>query len=308
MHASYYIDSKYGCLEKNQYRISASSDALIKTQGNCHCFERAFSISFRCQHKSNQIEDQVNRLYQDIIAGNAHLLLQANPNQCAHGDVTGGCGNIRGHLYECRCEALDRVRFKSRRELYENTVIEQIHKIIHEQKGQTFSVNLAIFGSGGFHGEQVLIMRLLNEIRDHHAGTINLFLIDTDYKKSIALSGSVYSIKPGESFSWDLLIGNRPDLKQFLTEIAQCLPSHIQLNGTLFGDANEYILRAQNDPNFRHDLLMGSDIGDNIQWMNKIKQTTSRTDKDAILLIKAAKETPLLCTLPSLGQLKCDRL
>jgi len=303
------INPHYYSLNENGYSITAGPDVLIKTNGLQRCFVRTFSISFYCRHQTNEITDsKIQQLYRTIISGNAHELLQANPNQCVHNSVTGLCGNVREMMTECRCETLNRVTFPERRKSYENKVIHTLHEIIHSQGNNFFTINLAIFASGGLHGEEVLLLRLIEELRTKHAGIISLFLIDTDYQENIKESGKTCFVQPGKSFSWDLLVGNRQDLKQFLFEVTNCLPSNIHLKGTVFGSLADYVSRANNDPNFCNDLLIGSDIGDNVQRMAQIQQTTNRSGYEAIILLKDFKETAQLCSLNASSVLKCDRL
>ena len=219
------------------------------------------SVSFECSRIQSPLSNSstiyinpdIYSVFINAITGKAHEDMTGNPYSCSSEYEAGHCGNMRGHLAECRCEDLNRKTKPFMRLQFENHVIGKIvnsSKILNAQRDKTqFQFNLAIFCSGGLLGEEVLLFRLFNELRKKSvSGTINLFLIDKCYKKAIETGD------PSQA------INLQKDLDQFLREICGCLPSSLKVNGSVFGEASEYITSAQSDSRLKHDLLIGSDI------------------------------------------------
>lgn len=275
-------------------RVVATSETLTTTefvQGtNCvlSSSRRALDIAFKCTRSVNACDKAVAKIFGTVIAKNAASLLVSNPNQCVHNAVTGACGNMRGHLSECRCEALCRLKFGARRTQFEDQVIDALVAIAKAQKGP-FNINLAVFASGGLHGEEVLLMRLIDRLqREKLTGNIHVSLIDSVYQPNIAAGHEVfYPRKP--KFIWDQLLGFRGDLKQCLTELSLCLPSTITLSGRVYGHSDDYIFRAKLQPHLKHDLLIGADIEDTMGVVGEINGAAGKTDRPAIVLIKQSE-------------------
>ncbi|MGR3952530.1 MAG: hypothetical protein QRY74_06555 [Chlamydia sp.] len=144
-----------------------------------------------------------------------------NSNGCAHGVVTGQCGNLRGRLSECTCSTLNRKRNPKIRIEYENRVIDAIMQSVRSAKGE-FHFKLAVFASGHLLGEQILLFRLLDQLKkEGKRGTIDLFFIDKSYSSAINRSD-------------ENILGREGSIEQFLVEITQILPKNITVMGSFF--------------------------------------------------------------------------
>ena len=97
----------------------------------------------------------MDEIYLNAIAG-CRLIITAKHKRLFTGQVTGHCGNVRGNLTECACETLNRMSYPHLRHRYENQVILAAVNMIRANPGLN-CLNLAIFASGGLHGELVLI-------------------------------------------------------------------------------------------------------------------------------------------------------
>jgi hypothetical protein len=231
------------------------------------------------------------------INGQARGDMVSNPEGCGPKEVAGHCGHKRGLLAECRCTALDRIDNPGLRYEFENRVINKIlsHPKIQASLrpgGVPFKFNLAIFCSGMLLGEQILLFRLLDSLNQTNAaGTINLFLIDRIYK---------YPMKTGN-------VDKAPYLKQFLEEICSCLPPSLEIKGTIYGEADDYINQAQRDATFKHDLVIGSDIDNTVKEIATIneKARANLTQEPLILIKSGNRETPLICDGPPFTK-HCD--
>lgn len=236
------------------------------------------SISFSCSraylrdldsHKL-YLSQKVHDIFKNAVEGRAHE--DINPNvsgHCAFPDsVSGHCGNMREALGECRCEDLNRKAKPRIRYHFESTVINKIltHAKIEQslRSPAPFLFNLAIFCSGRLLGEEVLLFRLLNELcKQRASGTIRLFLIDRAYSSAIELGNSQTALHQNQY------------LQQFLTEICECLPPSLKIDGTIFAEADDYTAQAQADDRFKHDLLIGADIENTQQIMSDINAKAS---------------------------------
>lgn len=277
-----------------------SNDNLNNILTSTNFFEyQPFGISFKCsrrQPNSNNpnaiyINQDIFNVFIKAIQGQSHEDMLGNPGSCQVGEKR-HCGNTRGHLWECRCEDLNRKISHFRRLQFENDVILSIvksQKIVNAKKyGSSFQFNLAIFCSGGLLGEEILLFRLFDQLRSQGvSGTINLFLIDWEYKNAIT--------------------NRNPDqlVAQFLTEICGCLPPSIKVNGTFFGDAADYIRMAKVDGQFKHDLLIGADLEGAEKLMGEISQHASiaREQKPIVLVKNGNKQgAPSVCRINLLGE------
>lgn len=171
------------------------------------------------------------------------------------------------------------------------------------------SLNIAIFASGGLHGEFVLMVRLIDQLKKiRFHGTIQLFLIDREYAQHIENAFYFNPSAHPNGFKRTEFLGGRKDLAQFLSEVSLCLPRTIQLNGAVFGEASDYIARASIDGNFRHDLLIGADIEDTKAIVSQLKQKAQRRNEPGIILMKE-NNRPKICEVkPISGQFVCTAI
>jgi hypothetical protein len=307
----------------NQYKPTMSIepyvDNVICTDGTYCYAPRALNITCKCKRILDTIDQSVQHIYKAILIDeNIGELLQSNPGGCQGinvGGTKGHCGNMRGWLNECRCYLLNRKIFPGARKHYEDLIVDAAEQILKSTTICTNddSLNIAMFASGGLHSELVLMVKLLNRLRiAHFEGTVNLFLIDIDYKVSIQQAYTFINSPQGattlRSFKWNNYLGQREDLEQFLRELSLGLPPKIQLNVHMFGEAEDYILRAQHDTNFRHDLLVGADIEmtkkDSSEMeaiVLKLKSEArrhDRLDQPGFVLVKK-DGTPQVCSIRS---------
>jgi hypothetical protein len=299
----------------NFSQISASSVLLSKTmiQNSQMPYVSPFSISFQGSRNYPIPHPKITETYNKIIRGQAGELLVSNPNRCLPNHVSGNCGDYRDNLTECRCEALNRKKFPIRREVFENEVIRKALTIIAND-GSNFYFHLALFACGGLHGEEVLLFRLINELKNSgYQGTIRISLIDTTYKT--AIEESAKTRKLGSQFNWDLLIGNRKDLKQFLQELTLILPPGIILEGSCFGSSEDYIQHSKFSSRYLHHLLAGADIENTVEHIVVINKQACITREPPIVLLKKAvltngipQERPEICFLFQYEQPKCYQL
>jgi hypothetical protein len=234
-----------------------------------------------------------------------------NLQGCAHNNVLGSCGNLRGRLVECRCEELDRLKNPLYRMVYEDNVVTQVMKIIAQQKGH-FSVNLVFFACGGLLGEEIVIFKLLHKIREtKRSGVIHISLVDISFNENIQATKKLYPLKCGQTIPFEICLGYRGDLQQLLQEVSLCLPSGVTLEGAVYGSPSHYLFNISQNPSLKHDLLIGEDIGNTLGDVAQLQQA-SRTQIPAIILIKTqadqhAKAQPQLCNLDG-HTIKCIKL
>ncbi len=302
-------------------RMQPYVDVVECTSEFCCYVPRAFNITCVCKHALDTIDQSVQHIYNAILRDkNIHHLLKPNPGHCPVGINVGGkgghCGNVRDFLNECRCYLLDRRTFPHVRDHYEKLIVDAAWQILSSTPctGNN-SLNIAIFASGGLHGELVLMVKLLNRLRNNFEGTVNLFLIDTEYQANIRqayeffqLVNSPQKATLGGSFLWNNFLGQRQDLEQLLRELTLGLPSKIELKVHMFGDADDYILRAQYDANFRHDLLVGADIEMTERDSQEVEAIVlklkcearryDRTDQSGVVLVKK-DGLPQVCAVRS---------
>lgn len=275
--------------------------------------EKPINILFKCVRQHPLMNCKVADVYCAAVHGNAHLLLTQNPNSCGEGDVAKHCGHYRGKLTECRCDTLDRIQHPMRRLQFENKVIQAALAIIAQQK-ESFVINIAIFASGGLHGEEILLFRLFHELRKKQLkGKITLFFIDTDYKKNIEATKQVYHLsKRVSSFSWMMNVGCREDLAQFLHEVSLCLPPEVVVEGAVFGDSDNYIMSAQKNDAYKHHLLIGADIENLVSVVGTIDKLAGWGSAKPIVLIKEVsnqkQELAKLCDVEGTATQNCVEL
>lgn len=263
------------------------------------------TISFECKRDRNEVDACMSQLYKEIINDRVAFTRMLPCSSEALID----CGNIRGVLSECACPTLNRVTNPSYRQAFEASVIDKALYII--QKGET-RLNLAFFASGGLHGEDVLMIKLIDALKKlNKAVEIQIFLIDLAYTPYI--DHATFMVNAGTPLVWDDLTGKLPALKQFLTEIALSTPSFIKVKGTLFASSESYIDSATRNPGERYDLLIGADIGNTLPSVPKMQMShISKRNLPAIMLIKQIKdsqEQAKLCQIHGLsGKLDCDAL
>lgn len=251
-------------------------------------------ISFKCSRFVPWVDQKIYNIFIRAITGEANVDMEHNNAACSHQQVTGGCGNKRGNLSECRCKILDRVDNPQIRHSYENKVIHTILNIL-KPNINSFHFKLAIFCSGELLGEQILLFRLIHELNQKNAsGTIELFLIDRCYSE--AIKNSQYNGKFEDS------VGQKKYIEQFLTEICLCLPRGITVQGNFFDNAETYINIAQNNQNLKHHLLIGADIENTNSIMGRIGKEAGLRLTQPIVLIKTT--VPAVCQLDPSGNIR----
>lgn len=261
---------------------------------------RPYNLNFTCERRSDKIDKSMLKIYKNAIKGKVEM--KPNPYNLVCHTFKGLCGNVRQFLHECRCGMLDRLIHPELREAFEKSTIEAIEKM---KIGNNQSINIAMFASGGLLGEWVLMLKLIDHLDNKgFKGVINIFLIDQVYKDAITKAGNFTCGPKPCSFSWTKFLGDCHELNQFLTEIALVLPSKIKVTGSVFGEANEYIARAQADATFRHDIVIGADIeaipSKTDKVISDIRRFASRRDVPGIVLDKILNTTtgrvePMIC-------------
>ena len=252
------------------------------------------AISFTCSRLVQGIDRNIYDVFVRVIQGQAHFDMQVN-DQCLHDEVLGGCGNRRNALSECRCEVLNRAAHPGRRIAYENQVINAIIANVAAQ-GSSFYFKLGIFGSGELLGEEILLFRLFDVLTARHfTGTLELFFVDPYYSSAISNSSQNGNLSDA--------VGRAACIKQFLIEIAQCAPQNVIVKGTFFDNSAKYIELAEQNPAFKHHLLIGADIENANFDMGKVGREAGLGMAQPIALVKTKKE-PLVCQLDSAGSLE----
>lgn len=273
---------------------------LAKIKGSPHY--RPSNIAFRCQRTVGTIDKSMIAIAKQIEDLTFSALI-------THPQAPESHRNKRGNLSECNCVFLNRKTNPEIRLYYENLVIQTVENLV--TNGKT-NINIAMFATGGLHGEQTLLWRLIAQI--HHRGykgVISVVLIDQIYKDSIQ-KAVAFTIRPKPpAFNWINFIGGREDLMQFLNEMTLVLPPTIQLEGTVFGEADDYISRTEIQPELRNDILIGADIGGNDSYaiMTKLQEKTSRSKQPGISLIKYQEQgvvVPKTCQIKPNGNVHTD--
>lgn len=205
-------------------------------------------LSFACARGVDRIDASIEPIFRNAIAGEAFRDIR--PVRSPEG--INERGNRRGALAECRCETLNRLTHPARRTAYEDRVIAKVL----EMGGDTtapFHFKLAIFASGGLLGEQILLFRLLDKVKDR-SGTLEVFFIDQCYEPMIR--------DATHRATFEEALGREESVQQFLREFCHCLPSTLTLRGTFFASARSYLQMARMNLLFKHHLLIGADIED----------------------------------------------
>ncbi len=278
------IDRSWNVLGPNK-SLDGTINLSAKTGSN---------ILFTCNRTRDGIDARVANVYQNAVLGKGHVNIDPNSEGCGLGAVTGHCGNLRGRLSECKCETLDRKTHPKIRFEYENRVIDAVMQSVRETRGK-FHFKLAVFASGHLLGEQILLFRLLNQLKkEGKSGIIDLFFIDHCYRPAInSLNENILSREGA--------------IEQFLVEITRALPKNIAVGGGFFDDADKYIKLARENENFQHDLLIGADIESMNDIMGGIGTGAGTGRHDPIVLIKRGlqgnQERPEVCKLDPHGEL-----
>lgn len=281
--------------------IGLKVDYIERESDMCCIAPRPLSVSFSCQRNVNDIDDSIKSIYNSIISNQIHTqLTPRDSGVCMANEVMNHCGNKRGDLSECACNALNRIRNLHHRKNFEDQVINLVRSFLAQNPYQS-QLNIAMFASGMLHGESVLVIKLIHALKNiRYSGEVNLFLIDRQYSPSIAAANNlILSEEYKRGFRWERLIGNRRDIQQFLKETALCVPPSISIGGAVFGDANDYIWRAQNDRcrDFKHDILVGADIEETEEIFREIKLHTDRSSLPGVVLIRGPGDKPNICTV-----------
>lgn len=252
---------------------------------------RPLSMGFACKRTISEMDDSVRALYQKIFDQTIQHDLAYQP-WCENGRDKGECAFFRGALSECKCGPLNRQAYPEFRGEFEDQVIAQVVNIV--QTTRTNDLKLALFATGGLHGELILMVKLIKALQDcNFEGTIRLFLIDEIYKPNIEQAEQ--DAKEGEcSF------GGRDDLEQFLRELTLGLPSTIELRGDLFYSADDYIATAQGMPSYQCDFVAGADTETNGSVMGEIVKGAQKRKITGIALEKF-NNIPQICEIDSNG-------
>lgn len=289
------------------------------------------NIQFKCFRSLHTIAPAVNQVYWATQNNSLHHLMVANPGRC-HNNKMGYCGNVRGNLAECGCEPLDRKKDPYIRRNYENDVIARALSIIKEQKrgsNQPFDLRIAFFSSGLLAGEQSLLFRLLEKLKNEgYKGKITVFFIDSDYASAIAKSSSIHPLLGsdfGICYEGDRnqsleALGGRQDFQQFIDEVSGALPSTITLEGYIFGDAQDYAAAWERDPaSYANDIVTGADIAPRQEELNKLysiltglRRQSRRVNENSITLLKVASSNngmvvPQICKTNNV-ETKCNQI
>lgn len=261
----------------------------VRTLGNTNSTKKA--LSFECSRKVSWIDRKIHSIFMNAIQGEAHRDLIYN-SQCPHNQVTGSCGNRRGALSECRCSTLDRVNQPEIRRNYENKVIKKILELLGQPN--PFHLRLAIFCSGQLLGEEILLFRLIHELKARSkTGSIEVFFIDLCYAQAISKAKHNTNFKDS--------VGKKDYISQFISDFSGCLPPNIELKGTFFDSSESYINFATANPSFKHDLLIGADIENTNVVMARIGTQAGARGIEPITLIRGANAA--LCELDPIGNL-----
>ncbi len=257
----------------NLYKISLSGD------------RRPLGLLFNFSNEMTEQNLEVRRIFMNAIRGEAHQDIVGFRPSCSHIQTTGGCGNRRGDLEECRCRWVDRTVRPSVRRDYEDRVINGILETIENSQDQTnFSFKLAIFASGRLLAEEILLFRLFHELESrNYSGKIRLFLIDQCYRRVITVS--THS---------DVLIqslGNERYVRQFIEEIHQHKPIAVRVEGIFFFDAEHYVRLAEKDDKFRHHYLIGAEIEGTQACVENIASAAESSEGPGPLMLMKIPET-----------------
>lgn len=276
------------------------------------------TIEFKCKSAKDEVFPGYKEIYDDIVNGTISRRF-CILSDCKKEEYTPRCALKRGHLSECRCSFVGRKDHPRKRELYEDRVIGKILEILNkkavvsspENPNPLWEINVTVFAAGGLHGEVVLIVRLIERLRqsrfnDNRSFKINIALIDLVYKECINRAWEFKPpCQPGSSFSWNGFIGGHLGLGQFMTEITQALPSWISVEGSVFGDKDEYLNAVRsNRGKYGHDLLIGCDIRDasmdTVPLFVQIQKEASLGGEPGILMIHQSDEA-LMCEVKTIA-------
>lgn len=197
-------------------------------------------VAFNCKRNVPWINRNVSDIFFNAIRGYAGVNL--NP------------ASTRNSLKESQQGKLDRKENNHRHD-YETFVIGEILKRIGSKK--EFHIKLAICGSGELLSEEILLFRLIHQLRGY-CGTIELILVDRIYQRLIDTA---------QSGEFNEVVGEARYVKQFLEELSQCLPKNIALEGRFFINVEEYVSFLQSNPLANYDFLIGTNDNDNSDFL-----------------------------------------
>ncbi|MFI5343089.1 MAG: hypothetical protein ACHQUC_02590, partial [Chlamydiales bacterium] len=305
-------------LERKETRLELifnKFSSLIETDSMCYS-TTAYSISFKCQRFVSCIDGRFFDIFIRILKRMSHLDLVPPMDPlgiCLHNHTDQGaikCGNRRNmavrqsDLWECKCPILDRINQSDKRLAFEDYVIERVTSIINVHKLSTF--NLAIFGSGGLLGEQILLMRLIHELRvNNYSGTIKIFLIDQIYKNSI--NNSANFLGPMTPISVESALGGDKCFYQFLSEMSFILPPNITLEGEIFSEADDYISRAHANDHLKYDFLIGADPEGGEAVMAKIKDAIKEKHPNNSAVLTKIKDDAWVAGICQVGPVNLEK-
>ena len=243
-------------------------------------------IAFSCTRQDKRTPD-MKKLYQDIIAENAHSHLTqvawcpSDPNRCSP--------NQRGDLHECGCQMLasNTSEGNAARVYYRNKIIQTALPLINQDPHEP--VKIGFFGSGGLYGEVTTILRLAHALKNKgFKGELRCFFVDPCYAQGIQDSR--------QSEVLDIAVGQQKQVAQFIRELSSCLPKAITVTGVFFKSIEDYQTAAQQNAWFKHDLFTGADTEHHSYRLETVKKLAGSTRAlNPIVLLKG--DQPLYCTV-----------
>lgn len=260
-------------------------------------------ITFQCASVPEFLKDKtIQGVYNNIIKNQSHLDIDASPHpQCGTQYPAGDCGYRRKFLTECRCTTLSRLLAPIVRKKYEDKVIATLSQILKDKKmspfsNQPFELNIAVFGSSFLLGEEILLFKCIDMLKQSGAkGTIRLFYVDNCYANLIQQS----------DYSGKNQTQEKNLIEQFIRETSQSLPEGIRVEGAFFDHTEKYIQAAKQNNHFQHDLLIGADTDKADKAMASMMQVQKTAKYKPITLVKILKglkkEAAALCSLESSG-------
>jgi hypothetical protein len=272
-------------------RFSYATDATLNV-GTYQVVNGSKALGFQCNRHVAAKDPRIVQIYRDALHSRAMTTV---PPFCQNDNQFRECGNTRGYLTECRCPLLNRTTHYKAHRTYENKVIDSVIDLVN--KGRLTHIKLACFGSGRLLGEEILLFRLFEALQQNKfKGTIELFFIDSDYQAVI--NQSVPKINLERS------VGGARYIQQFLQEASMCLPKSITLKGLFFGHSEDYLSAVRSNQEYKHHLLIGSDVMDAYKIMGPIgKEAGLNPQREPIALVHA-RQTPEVCLIDPKGKLK----
>lgn len=236
------------------------------------------------RNSSSQVDVRIQDAVQKIRLGKGLELLkkdaekfcQTVPENQKNEYAMGSCciNTIEGtNNRECSCPRFDRLTHSELRADYERAAMNKVLDQIKEQLryNKTFKIDLTIFAPGFFGSEFYLMTLLLQKINERgYEGSFVLNLIDDRYKDIVNKGSIQFEDNHNQALSAAVV--------DFLAAMKLQQGNKIRVTARLFKDSTDYEGLCRTKPQYKSDLVIGSDIDGCLNIVQKLYKETIKDD------------------------------